>query len=77
MQELEDLKVKEQERQGDFKYIFEESEMSFYLNQLNISNEFFVEIVNFFEFLVTFYDNWPVFEDYIKLPGGKFLKIDD
>ena len=52
-----------------------EFEMGFYQDELNVANNFFIEITNYFEFLATFYDNWTLFEDFIKLPGGIYYKF--
>jgi len=35
------------------------------------SNKFFKSLLNNFEFLIIFYDSEILFEDFIKLPGGK------
>ena len=40
--------------------------MAFYINQLNVSNEFFVEIVNYFEFLVQMNDHLSFYKRELK-----------
>lgn len=37
------------------------------------SNEFFKRILNNLEFLLCYFDNFILFEDFDKLPGGIFL----
>lgn len=39
--------------------------------EFTLSNSFFIMLLNYFEFLLTFYDNWILFEDFNLLPGDE------
>jgi hypothetical protein len=39
--------------------------------EFNLSNSFFIMLLNYFEFLLTYYDNWILFEDFNLLPGDE------
>ena len=38
--------------------------------EFEYSNEFFKQLLNNFEFLIVYFDNEVLFEDFNKLPGG-------
>ena len=42
--------------------------------EFNNSNDFIKSLVNCFEFLICYYDSEMLWEDFIKLPGGKRRK---
>jgi hypothetical protein len=39
--------------------------------EFTLSNSFFIMLLNYFEFLLTYYDNWILFEDFNLLPGDE------
>lgn len=71
--ELDELCEKEKNRLNDIYKLIQE----FKSNVLNLefvkSNIFFKRTLNNFEFLLVYFDNCILFEDFNKLPGGLFL----
>ena len=70
-EELEELNKKEAERSQKLLELTEKHQKEVAELYFTDSNKFFFRIFNNFAFLLKFYDNWILHEDYVLLPGDE------
>jgi hypothetical protein len=71
---LEELNLSEKSRADKFRSELTHFETSTRSQYFQKSNKYFICLMNNFNFLCLFYDNWLLNEDFIKLPGDETVE---